>query len=319
MAESDAGSVILHGDTSRRVTVPLPLSLPELQYHANRHFARDRTGARMFHHGEKHVHHSHHMGGIKDGDVIIIEKLPKSVPEAPNLTMNQTDYVKHDIEARPPPLMREPPPPGAKFDGVSSYKVDYVKHPLGFREPVQPPRSGFLTGRPDGKTGKSMYTEHYPWREPEPRQAAQPPSGVPLTTAPFHGVTSYTNDYIKHPVRPRSAAPTTKPRGVPLPFEATTTYNNDYQNVPNAPTVPAKPLKATLVPDGSPFEGASEYKREYVELKTERRPIVHLEPEIRREPRLTAQATPRGRSTPRGHSTPSSHSTPKAARARILS
>uniref|UniRef100_A0A7S1S496 Uncharacterized protein n=1 Tax=Alexandrium catenella TaxID=2925 RepID=A0A7S1S496_ALECA len=142
-----------------------------------------------------------------------------------------------------------------------------------------------MTHRPDEKTGKSMYAVHYPWHDVEPTRAAKPSPGVPLNDAPFEARTSYMTDYIKHPVRPRSATTSARPRGEPLPFEATTTYNNDYQNIPTARNPPAKPLRATLAPDGSPFVGSSEYKREYTELKMEHRPMVHLEPEIRREPR----------------------------------
>lgn len=293
MPESDAGSVLLHGDTSRRVTVPLPRSLPELQYAANRNFARNTGAARMFHHGTSHLHHPHHIGKIKDGDVVIVEAGLMPKPEAPNFTTHQADYVKHPIEVRAPLLPQQQPAEGGKFEGATSYKTDYVKHPLGCRKPMKPPKSGIDNGRANGNTGQSMYTTQYPWHSPAPRQAVQPPPGVPISSSPFEAVTSYMNDYVKHNARPRSAAPAAKPRsgGENLPFEASTTYNNDFQNFPSARTEPARPMKATLRPDGAPFEGSSEYKREYIELKHEQRPMVHLEPEIRREPRVPRAAS----------------------------
>uniref|UniRef100_A0A7S4RHK2 Uncharacterized protein n=1 Tax=Alexandrium monilatum TaxID=311494 RepID=A0A7S4RHK2_9DINO len=285
---SDVGSAVLHGDSSRRVTVPLPRSLPELQYHANRHFSGGKGNARMYHHGHSKVQHAHHMGKIKDGDVIVIEGM-RSMPEPPMYTTHRTDYVPHELEVRPPPPPAERPPPGARFDGVTSYNQAYVKHPPGYREPVRPPKSGLASGS-HGVTGKSMYSTQYPWRNVEPQRPVLPSNGMPLGSTQFEGVTSYMNDYVGHPVRARSAAPVSKSRGPSLPFEAKTTYADDYQNTSSARTVTAVPHKATLRPEGAPFEGNTEYKREYVELAQERRPLVHLEPEIGR--------TSRGLSTP---------------------
>jgi len=287
--------VILQGDTTRRVTVPLPRSLQELQYHAKRHFARDVPHARMFHQGEAHIHHDHHVKKLRDGDVVVVENIPKGIPEAPNLTTHQIDYTPHEMDPRPPPRQARTPEPGLKFDGVTSYNVDYIKHPVGARKPIYPPRSGWVTGRPGGTTGRSMYATHYPWHDAEPRRALEPPSGMPLDGAPFDGVTSYKVDYVKHPIRPRSTPMRPQQRGDPAPFDATTTYFNDFQKHPSARTAPARPHVATLRPEGGPFDGSTEYGREYVELKMESRPLVHIEPELRRFPTNRSPSVPPGR------------------------
>jgi len=105
---------------------------------------------------------------------------------------------------------------------------------------------------------------------------------MPRQNIPFDGNTSYNNDYVKHPIRARSAAPAKAPRGMPAPFDGASTYNTDFQKYNTPRAGPAKPIPATLRPDTGAFEGIPEYKREYVKHPLEEKVLVHLEPEIRR-------------------------------------
>mmetsp|Transcript_37022 Transcript_37022/g.105825 ORF Transcript_37022/g.105825 Transcript_37022/m.105825 type:complete len:304 (+) Transcript_37022:82-993(+) len=280
--EDQGSEYVLQGDPAKRITVQLPRSLPELQYHANRNFARDGSNAKMFHHGHSKIHQPHHVNRVKDGDVIVVEGGPrKRMPGAPGITTHMADYVPHDLEARAPPRAVRSLPPGGRFEGKTSYCTDFVEHPMEPRKAFSPGRPNWNAGR-QGETGKSMYTSHYPRHELEPRPAVAPAPANPFNSAPFEGSTSYTNDYVKHPLKPRSPTVFEKPRGETGPFQGSTTYGNDYQKYPHQMTGPPKLQHPSIRLDGAPFEGNTEYGREYVPLEFERRPIVHLEPEIRR-------------------------------------
>merc|ERR1719210_2478458 len=76
-------------------------------------------------------------------------------------------------------------------------------------------------------------------------------------------------------------------------FEGETTYNVDYKKHHAADRMPRHPgYGATLKPDTGPFEGASEYTRRYLKHELERRPVVHIEPELRRARRSTHSSRP---------------------------
>jgi len=272
------GDVLLHGDSSRRVTVAMPQSFQELQYHANRNFATDKVNPRMFHHGRNHMHHHHHVKQLQHGDVVIVEKGQRVPSQPPGVTTHMADYVPHPLEERAAPKLAQAGP-SAPFHGVSSYANDYVEHPVKPRKPVAPPATNWPRA---GRTGDTMYKTQYPRHDIDPRPAVQPQPSMPIRNVPFYGDTSYKNDYVKHPIRPRSSRASKAPRGMPAPFEGTTTYNTDFQKYHTPRAGPTRPYPSTLRPDTGPFEGIPEYKREYIKHPLEEKVLVHLEPELTR-------------------------------------
>jgi hypothetical protein len=209
---------------------------------------------------------------------VVVEKGQRGPSQPPGITTHMADYVPHPLEARAGPKLVKAGP-SAPFRGVSSYANDFVEHPLKPRKPVAPQVNKWPRG---GKTGDTMYKTQYPWHDVDPQPAVQPQPSIPSRNVPFDGNTSYKNDYVKHPIRPRSAAPSKMPRGMPAPFDGATTYNTDFQKYHTPRTGPAKPYPSTLRPDTGPFDGIPEYKREYIKHPLEEKVLVHLEPELTR-------------------------------------
>mmetsp|Transcript_54748 Transcript_54748/g.123267 ORF Transcript_54748/g.123267 Transcript_54748/m.123267 type:complete len:298 (+) Transcript_54748:71-964(+) len=280
--DSSGSDVILQGETSKRVTVPMPRNLAELQGHASRHFGGGDRGKnpKMYHRGDTVLHHPTHINRVQDGDVIVVEAKPRGPSGPPNITTQMADYVPHPLEAKPYQRQARELPKQTKFDGATSYANDFVEHPLEARKPFSPVKSTW--GGQPGKTGKSIYDTHFPWHPIEPRMKHNPDAGEYKST-PFEGNSSYKNDFVKHPIRPRSLANHDRPKmGASAPFQGTTTYNNDYLKFQVPRTAPAKMDYHTLGTGGAPFQGGTEYNREFIAREQERRPIVHLEPEARR-------------------------------------
>eukprot|EP00439_Symbiodinium_sp_Y106_P031898 s6399_g3.t2 len=277
-----SSSGTIPGDTDQRVSVALPRSLHELKGHANKHFGvRAQKPLRMYHHGKVVITHAQHVTNLKDGDVVVVTVTDEEQGPPP-ISTHQAHYVPHRLEAKKPPPAQDGPGEGVPFDGKSSYTVDYIPHPLEVRDKAKPPRNVWEPGRTDAKTGKSTYNSEFPWhtvKPPESTKKQVPPAGH----VPFDGVTSYQHDYIKHPNRPRSATGRPKPQ-LPAsgPFDGSTTYTTDYKRFHVPQARPLKPHDGVLKTDKNPFEGASEYRREYLKHPLQGPEILHIEPDLRR-------------------------------------
>lgn len=233
----------------------------------------------MYHHGKHHMAHPSHIANVQHGDVIVVAVGDDGPREAPPVSTNHAHFVKYDIEARSAPAAPPPPKTMTRFEGKTSYDMDYVKHPLETRQPVRPQTS--WARKPEGPLGKSTYSVHYPWHDVQP-PAYVPQAAAPKASAPFEGVTSYHTDFIKHPLRPRTPMGPRVRAVTPGPFEGTTTYNVDYQKHPAHRTPRAIAYGPTLKPDTGPFQGTTEYTREYLKHEIEGPLLVHIEPELRR-------------------------------------
>mmetsp|Transcript_89287 Transcript_89287/g.257531 ORF Transcript_89287/g.257531 Transcript_89287/m.257531 type:complete len:328 (-) Transcript_89287:206-1189(-) len=289
-SDGSSGSLGGHqlvGDPRQRVTVPMPKSIDDLHFAASRHF-RGHQG--LYHEGRAKIHRPHHVNYIKEGDVIVVAKGQKPY-EAPPLTTHQDHFIKHPLQARAAPPPRQMPTTSAKFEGASNYHTDFVPHPIEPRRPAAPAESGWRAGRMPDPTGRSTYQQEFPWHDMKPA-APYRPTEFHKDSAPFEGATSYNTDYVKHDVRPRTAVGPQRRDMNPGPFEGDTTYNLDYVRHPlNDRAHPHSGYTATLKPDSAPFEGKTEYNREYLEHPFERRPMVHIEPELRRERKSKLDST----------------------------
>merc|ERR1712187_422866 len=94
--------------------------------------------------------------------------------------------------------------PSIPLDGVTSYKAEYVKHPLARRGSLAKPSQSWSP--PKDPTGKSTYEEQFPWRDPHlatRHPQPQKPDGSRRKSEPFTGCTSYMQDYVAPPPKPR--------------------------------------------------------------------------------------------------------------------
>eukprot|EP00435_Cladocopium_sp_Y103_P051528 s1727_g16.t1 len=205
---------------------------------------------------------------------------PPTAIGPPPLSTHQAHYVPHPLQAKKPPADQDGPKESVPFDGKSSYTVDYIPHPLEARDSAKPPKNVWEPGRTGVKTGKSTYACEYPWHNVKPpdKTSKQAPPGKAV---PFEGLSSYQQDYVKHPARPRSATGRPKPQ-LPAsgPFEGCTTYTTDYKRFQVPQTRPIRMDGSNLQSEPKPFEGSSEYRREYLKHPLNGPEILHLEPEL---------------------------------------
>jgi len=273
---------MLIGDQEQRVTVSLPRTLQELKGHAQKNFSTKRGSSkplRMFHHGKVVITHPNHMSNLKDGDVVVLTANPDEQGPPP-LSTHQAHYVPHPLQAKKPPADQDGPKDSVPFEGRSSYNVDYIPHPLEARDSAKPPKNVWEPGRTGVKTGKSTYASEYPWHavKPPDKTSKHAPPGKAV---PFEGLSSYQQDYVKHPTRPRSAAGRPKPQAPTSgPFEGCTTYTTDYKKFQVPQTRPIRNGGSNLHSEPKPFEGSSEYRREYLKHPLNGPEILHLEPEL---------------------------------------
>eukprot|EP00928_Gymnodinium_smaydae_P078991 TRINITY_DN63023_c0_g1_i1.p1 TRINITY_DN63023_c0_g1~~TRINITY_DN63023_c0_g1_i1.p1 ORF type:complete len:288 (+),score=46.73 TRINITY_DN63023_c0_g1_i1:215-1078(+) len=278
-------SNVLVGDSSRRITVPMPQSLGELEAHA-RKVVDGAARIKMYHRGETQMTSNQHTKRMVEDDNVVVQiEVDDGIPRAhPMVTTNQAYYVPHSVqETRPAqglPRRSEPLP----MTGRSCYVNDYVEHPLS-----PPPRRieaawEASAPAPTGVTGRSTYKDCYPWhdvalRAPERHQPIAPDR---FKRIPFEARSSHQVDYVPlEPQRPRSAIGPAPAVVETMPFTATTTQRAEYRAPPRAWTTPRKRAPAGPRRDPLRFEGNSEYLREYVERYRQRRPMIHVEPELR--------------------------------------
>jgi len=269
--------------------VPLPRSFQELQNKAARLFGNGEL--KMYHHGILPIQDPSQMSKIQDGDVVVVtlgdRRLTSKEFARLLQTTNQRDYVEHPLSVPKAPVVKTPPKLPAvplPFDGVTSYKSEYVKHPLSKREAAAKPASTWTPLK--SSTGKSTYEEQYPWRDVPLSEIRAPLPSREATrrkSEPFTGCTSYMRDYVKPPMEPKkpeTASPARpRPRAASLPFEGKSTYEAEYTKKPLSPRPSQSlgPKVSTLEP--LPFQGSSEYQHEFLK-KESHQPRIYLEPEL---------------------------------------
>jgi len=268
------------------VTVPMPRSLPELQHAAAQNFGHSGC-LRLFLHGKTLLYHPAQMNQILDQDIIIVRKTdihrPVTTPGTPRaISTHQADFTK--------PAYRRPTTAagadnescltersrGVPMEGMSRYAMDYVKHPYAAPTPFKPPNAFEMHDEP---TGTTTYSREFPWREAAVQKActndrALRESSLSAETMgkPLDGTSSYRIDYPRRPyerpeelamdplgLRKSSVGP---PEGTP--FAAVSTYNCDFKKLGIGKQKSCRP-KNTNTYMNEPFQGTSEYRREYLE------------------------------------------------------
>mmetsp|Transcript_107011 Transcript_107011/g.209783 ORF Transcript_107011/g.209783 Transcript_107011/m.209783 type:complete len:320 (-) Transcript_107011:115-1074(-) len=272
-SETLAGTHKIIGDHKQRVSVPLPQSLAQLQAYAERHFGNH---AGLYHHGKYKVHKGHHVDAIVHNDVIVVKrKVGNRGP--PAITTHQADYIKHPLKGHGPVgPRREGPMSSGKFEGKSAYHMDYVPHPLEANRGFKPESTWKQSLEP---TGQSSYRTHFTPHPLERSLALKPADQDQRPSLPFEGVSSYLNDYIRHNVRPSTAAKVQQRDFVPGTFEGASTYNADFVKHPFDRSKPHHRHDA-IRPEARPFDGTTEYNREYLKHPHQHVPVVHLQPSI---------------------------------------
>lgn len=265
----------------RVVDIGMPKSLPELQHLAAQNFGHSGC-LRLFHHGTTLLYHPAQMSQIQDGDYIIVRKsesmaLP-SRASTPRST-HQADFHKRpfqkprgpactDEESTLTELSRVP------FDGTSRYTQDFTRHPIEEVVPYKPPSAIHLT---NALTGTTTYSREFPWRESsstrralvDDRDLRKSSLSEAAHSARFHGTSSYTIDYPRHePAYVQGLANSAivdSLKGPPSSFNAVSTYATDFKHLGRGRQRSAKP-KPAYETSTDPFNGTSEYRREYHEL-----------------------------------------------------
>jgi len=243
----------------------------------------------MYHHGIVPIVRPEQLLSIRNRDVVVVTWNNRRLDdrEFADLlkTTSQMFFVEHPLPKKHHRAVSTERPPQLPFDGDTIYKSEYVKHPLARRELVKKPLS-YSQSNLKEPTGKTTYEVHYPWHDVPiaAKQSKMSSDGTQWETGPFQGCTSYMQDYVAHPTRPRCEMPTSarpRPKSASyVPFEGKTTYEVEYTE---------KPLSARTLfrPKGSkqeriPFEGASHYQTHYVKPWMEW-PMIYLEPELTSE------------------------------------
>eukprot|EP00930_Biecheleria_cincta_P046327 TRINITY_DN31949_c0_g1_i1.p1 TRINITY_DN31949_c0_g1~~TRINITY_DN31949_c0_g1_i1.p1 ORF type:complete len:314 (+),score=32.63 TRINITY_DN31949_c0_g1_i1:38-943(+) len=276
----------LKGDSSQRVKVAVPRSFGELQTLARSHFGEPGKVVSLYHKGNGPLTGPTQIPNLKSGDVVVVS-IPESAREKLPRTTQQAHYVAHRPEPRSPVVRNAAVKENLPFDGKTSYAQDYVQHPLQPNTPAQRPKAAWAPAtNPEEKTGKSSYAVQYPWHNPvRERPDKKRYQGLHTTGAAFEGRSSYNMDYVKHPcARPRSAgAGGTRQAHTQItgPFEGTTTYANDFKKFEVATARSAKPSSNNLKLESAPFQGGTEYSREYMAKAQEGPLYVLLEPELK--------------------------------------
>lgn len=273
------------GKLDRMVSVPMPKSLPELQHAAAQNFGHSGC-LRLYHHGHTLLYHPAQMTKVQDQDIIVIRKseIHKQAAAAGtprSLSTHQADFTKHTYK-RPKPLAHldhestlTNGTKGVPFDSMSRYASDYVQHPYAKPEPYQPPNAIELHTE---SLGKTTYSQEFTWRHNARARACRDDKALresSLSEAskghPLKGDSSYRLDYPPRPyvhpnelaMSPQALRQSSVGPAVSV-FDSTSTYNADFQRLGPGKQRSCKP-KGDFRTMNEPFEGTSEYRREYDE------------------------------------------------------
>lgn len=198
----------MRGDRSRRVAVPLPGRLQDLEGQASRHFGLDRSTVRFHHRGGGKLEGDHHLGGVQAGDVIVARG---SKPRGPPLsTTFQSDYrpIKFEPPPRAPSRKGHTPLP---FKGRSEYQERFPTHEVSPAPPT--PKRNTAPHVPFQATTEYQTNfpgHHVPSPAPAQRREQRP-------AVPFEGASTYRQAYLAHDVpAPAPAPPRTPTPKVPF-------------------------------------------------------------------------------------------------------
>lgn len=264
----------------------MPRSFHELQHKAVQLFGHSGE-LKMYHHGSVEIESPAQLSKVQNGDVVVVTWNNRRLTDREFADLlkstNQRDFIEHPLPKKRlevPTTM--PKMASIPFDGASSYKSEYVKHPLAKRESM--PKASLSWSPPKEPTGKSTYEDQFPWRDPEfpirhPSQQKEESSR--RRSEPFAAHSSYMQDYVAHPPKPRSErSMPARPRpksATHTPFQGKSTYESEYTEKPLSARTRCQPKPFRL--DPLPFEGSSHYRTNYVNHTIER-PMIHLEPEL---------------------------------------
>merc|ERR1712107_570021 len=112
-----------------------------------------------------------------------------------------------------------------------------------------------------------------------PRRAREE---TPRKVEPFTGCTSYSYDYVAHPLGPRGSSTQTRNNLKTehhIPFQAQSTYGADFIEKPVQSRMLQRPQPKTV--ESLPFEGSSHYMSSYIQHPLQQ-VMIHLEPELSR-------------------------------------
>jgi len=263
--KSYAEQATIKGDRSRRVAVPMPQKVRDLENQATRYFGLDKSTVKLVHRGDMHLHHDGQLRNVIPGDVVVAHgRRPKGQRHE---TTHQRDFKAHQFDPAPRPQQRQPPKT-LPFTGRSHYHDSYQPHDIT-PVPAPPPR------RPNPQlpfNGTSTYQTHYMGHPIEPPPTTPPRK--PKQTLPFQGNSTYHEAYRGHAVTPPPPAPPRKPRQN-LPFEGSSTYNRDFPG--HEVDIPPPPKPRSLGPR-MPFQGNSEYQMSYVDKGVDVPRYMFIEP-----------------------------------------
>jgi len=256
----------VRGDRSRRVAVPLPSRVQDLESHATRHFGYDRSTLRLHHRGiSGPIDSDRQLGDVKAGDIIVAKgRKPKGAAMASTF---QSDY--RPIKYQPPPrAASRPERTPVPFRGRSEYQENFPVH-TPRPTPPPPPRSP-APHVPFKAT--SEYQTNFPGHSVP--AAAPPPRREPRPAVPFEGSSTYRQAFPAHDVRPAPAA-TPRTPGPKVPFNGSSTYHSDFPAHAVSPRAPAPSRPRT---PQVPFSSTTEYQRNFLEQKVEAPKYVYIEP-----------------------------------------
>lgn len=233
----------------------------------------------MYHHGMVPIHDPSTLVNVKDGDVIVVtlddrRLTPKEVTKL--LSTHQSDFVAHALPEKRA-LRTHALPEVLPFDGHSSYKSEFVKHP-DCRRKAMAPSDVEWSNRPfDANT---TYKDQFPWHQAQARRRQCNPLGCSLggaSSVPFDGNSSYAADFKALPLSARSSLRPVDAVLTGQPFEGASSYDTAYKQHPLGAAKTCRPPTSRL--DPLPFQGCTEYTSEYPG-KSVPQPLVHLEPEL---------------------------------------
>lgn len=251
-----------------------PQTFPELQKAAMKHFGRHQQ-LRLLHLGKKQLQHQWHMDNILHDDNVVVDWADFSRPVA-NLTTHQEYFIEHPCNPEAPFDPSRGAPACVPFQGTSSYREDFVRHRLGERRK----KAAQATWRAlPGSIGRSTYAADY-YERPLPSRRPPPPPEALIDSGAFTGRSRYNTDFVAHAVRPRSEERQRSARPMlPRSFDGRTTYRGDYDKKPVRPQTTPRIGFSTPV-QGIPFVSDSEYRREFLQKKSDGKEYIHLEPAV---------------------------------------
>ncbi|KAM7539908.1 hypothetical protein Aperf_G00000030278 [Anoplocephala perfoliata] len=153
-------------------------------------------------------------------------------------------------------------PPDAPFDGLPTYKVDYVPKCDSRRSPMKPRQELSLPDLPlDSATNyKSDYVPH-----PLQKREGLKKDFYFKSRAPFNDLTTFKADYtLKDFCAPQLCRPNDALTGSTEPLSTTTTHRVDY--VPRQLTPPTRYHPDEYKKPDAPMEKATTYKQDYLVL-----------------------------------------------------